>query len=229
MTEQKLDLKKIALIGRTFDEYYNMFRLSDIDKENTKLLDAASGVSSFCAEASALGFNVCGCDPVYNHSAETLLKKSNSDLTLVMSKMPLIANLYRWSRFENVKALKSNRETAIHRFAQDYAENRDRYLCRALPNTGFDDDEFDITLSSHFLFMYDEQFDYEFHKEAVYEMLRVSSKEVRIFPLVNLKGQKSPFVRKIVKDAFDKGYGISIDKVPYEFVKNGNEMLRIQK
>ena len=229
MTEQKLDLKKVVLIGRTFDEYYDMFRLADIDKAEVKILDAASGVSSFCAEASAKGYYVRGCDPIYNLSAEKLLKKSENDLTKVMEKMTPIADLYRWERFDSVEALQKNRSAAIRGFARDYTVNRQNYICGGLPDSGFDDDEFDITLSSHFLFMYDGQFDYEFHKEAVLEMLRITSKEVRIFPLVNLKGQKSWFVHRIIKDMLDKGYGISIDRVNYEFVKNGNEMLRIQK
>lgn len=229
MTEQKLSLKKITLIGRTFDEYYDMFRLSDVNKSNDKILDAASGVSSFCGEAAARGFSVCGCDPIYNLSAEKILKKSEKDLAQVMRKMPPIAGLYRWNRFDSVEALQKNRETALHRFAQNYALNRRNYVCCSLPYSGFEDEEFDYTLSSHFLFMYDNQLDYEFHKEAVFEMLRVCSKEVRIFPLVNLRGQKSRFVHTIINEVLDKGYGVSIDKVCYEFVKNGNEMLRIQK
>ena len=229
MTEQKLDLKKVALIGRTFDEYFDMFRLEDIDKTEVKILDAASGVSSFCAQASAHGYNVRACDPIYCYSADKLFKKSESDLAEVMERIQPIADLYCWKRFDSVEALQKNRSDAIHHFVRDYAANRQNYICGALPGSGFDDDAFDITLSSHFLFMYDGQFDYEFHKAVVLEMLRITSKEVRIFPLVNLKGQKSEFVHRIIKDMLDCGYGISIDRVPYEFVKNGNEMLRIQK
>jgi len=47
--EKKLDLKDIVLIGRTFNEYYKMFNVISISK-NEKILDVASGVSSFCEE-----------------------------------------------------------------------------------------------------------------------------------------------------------------------------------
>jgi len=55
--EMKLDLKDFVLVGRTFDEYYKMFNISNINK-NAKILDVASGVSSFCAEARVLGYDV---------------------------------------------------------------------------------------------------------------------------------------------------------------------------
>lgn len=229
MSEQKLNLKDVALIGRTFDEYYSMFNLSNIDKEHDKILDAAAGISSFCCEAAARGYNVHACDRIYEMPAEDIFEKAKSDVSDVMGKMPKIAELYNWKRFCNVNELKSNRLTALGRFTEDYEKNRENYSFCEFPESGFDKEEFAVTLSSHFLFMYDEMLGYEFHRETVYELLRISSKEVRIFPLVNLKGQRSPFVSKIVKEMFNKGYRISIDKVNYEFVKNGNEMLRIQK
>jgi hypothetical protein len=229
MAEQKLDLDDFVLIGRTFDEYYDMFNLSNIDMKRDKILDVASGVSSFCSEAAALGYDVTACDQIYNFSTERIQEKASSDLTQVMGKMPQVASLYLWNRYQNIDALRKNREMALKLFSQDYTKNRQNYIHCEFPTSGFEKEAFTITLVSHLLFLYDEQLDYEFHREAVFEMLRISSKEVRIFPLVNFKGQKSKFVRKIIKEAFDKGYGISIDKVGYEFVKNGNEMLRIQK
>jgi hypothetical protein len=58
-------------------------------------------------------------------------------------------------------------------------------------------------------------------------MLRVTSKEVRIYPLVKNKGLKSDFVTRIIKDLQD--VDIKIVKVDYEFRKDSNEMMRIIK
>jgi len=55
---KQLSLKDIVLLGRTFDEYYRMFDLNDELLKKEKILDAASGVSSFCAQACARGYNV---------------------------------------------------------------------------------------------------------------------------------------------------------------------------
>ncbi len=229
MTEQELELKEPVLIGRTFDEYYDMFDLSKIDKSQCKILDAAAGVSSFCGEAAARGYNVTACDPIYKLSTEQIKQKAQSDLDNVFKKLPQAENLYNWDRYKNIDGLQKSNETALNLFAKDYDKNRQNYIYSGFPGSGFESDTFNVTLVSHFLFLYEEQLDYEFHREAVFELLRITSKEVRIFPLINLKGQKSRFVRKIVKEVFDKGYGISIDKVNYEFIKSGNEMLRIQK
>lgn len=54
---EKFELEDIVLIGRTFEEYYRMFALNEIVKDN-KILDIASGVSSFCAEANLNGYDV---------------------------------------------------------------------------------------------------------------------------------------------------------------------------
>jgi len=58
----------------------------------------------------------------------------------------------------------------------------------------FKDKQFTIALISHFLFMYDGYLDYEFHKETIKEIIRITSKEIRIFPIVNLKGERSQLV-----------------------------------
>ena len=69
--------------------------------------------------------------------------------------------------------------------------------------------------------------DYDFHLNVIREMIRVSSKELRIYPLVKNRGKKSEFVRKIMNDFVD--VDVEIVKVDYEFRKGGNEMLRIVK
>ncbi len=52
--DEQLNLENIVLIGRTFEEYSKMFDLDDLPVSE-HVLDVASGVSSFCAEASAKG------------------------------------------------------------------------------------------------------------------------------------------------------------------------------
>ena len=54
-----------------------------------------------------------------------------------------------------------------------------------LPTLPFADRSFDLALSSHFLFLYTEQFDESFHRSSIVEMCRVAD-EVRVFPLLAL-------------------------------------------
>ena len=85
----------------------------------------------------------------------------------------------------------------------------------------------DLALCSHFLFLYSHHFSYNFHKQAISELCRVA-KEVRIFPLVTLAGDKSIYVNDIHAYLRNQGYGVTIEPVPYEFQRGGNEMMKIQ-
>lgn len=58
-------------------------------------------------------------------------------------------------------------------------------------------------------------------------MCRVAT-EVRIFPLLALGGDRSPFVDRCAQDMRDTGHGVSIERVPNEFQRGGNQMTRIR-
>jgi hypothetical protein len=58
-------------------------------------------------------------------------------------------------------------------------------------------------------------------------MLRVTSRELRIYPLVKNKGLKSDFVMRIIDDLQD--FDVNIVEVDYEFRRGGNEMIVISK
>jgi len=226
--DKKLDLKDIVLIGRTFDEYYKMFNLRSIDKKE-KILDVASGVSSFSAEAIAMGYHVTASDRIYCLSAEEIEKKCAEDLESVMGKLPEIKDLYKWEFFRDIEELREQRRKAYKSFIEDYKHNLNRvYVSTEYPENKFKDKQFDIALISHFLFMYDEHLNYEFHKQTIKEIMRITSKEIRIFPLVNLKGEKSLLVEELMKDEEFANNKIKVIKVEYEFVKGGNEMLVIK-
>lgn len=226
--DKKFDLKEIVLIGRTYDEYFHMFHLKDLDLEAEKILDAASGVSSFCAEANAKGYDVTASDRIYCFSPEEIRAKCASDLDTVMDKLPGVMDQYRWVYFKDAEALRRKRERAHRAFVEDYAAHRERYIETAYPHSGFQDKQFTVSLASGFLFLYDEHLDYDFHRDTVMELLRVTSREVRIFPLVNLRYHRSAFVERLSEELVQMGHGVEIKQVEYEFVKNGNEVMVIQ-
>ena len=228
--DKKLDLKDIVLIGRTFDEYYRMFDLANINVKDEKILDVASGVSSFCTEANYRGYNVTASDRIYCFSAAEIEEKCIMDLMVVLEQLPDIADLYKWEFFKDIEDLKKNRVKAYKLFIKDLKENGSkRFIYTEYPKNEFVDNEFSISLISHFLFMYDDKLDYEFHKQTILEIIRITSGEVRIFPIVNLKARKSLLVNQLMNDRDLKNCEITIKKVDYEFVKNGNEMLTIRR
>ena len=115
-------------------------------------------------------------------------------------------------------------------FLSDYMEGRreGRYVAAGLPALPFPDGSFDLALCAHFLFLYSVQLDEGFHCAAVLEMCRVA-RECRIFPLLELNGQPSPFVSSVLDAVRDAGLEASLESVPYEFQRGGNQMMRISR
>lgn len=88
---------------------------------------------------------------------------------------------------------------AMKNFLNDFeVGKRDkRYVYAGLPVLPFADHQFDLSLSSHFLFLYNDNLSLEFHLQAINEMLRVS-KEVRIFPsLLDVNAIRSLYVNEV--------------------------------
>ena len=96
------------------------------------------------------------------------------------------------------------------------------------PNLPFDDSSFDLALCSHFLFLYTDHLGEAFHQSAIREMCRAAA-EVRIFPLLALGGRPSSLVLPIVEQFSAQGYDVSVQEVPYEFQRGGNQMMRIRQ
>ena len=133
-----------------------------------------------------------------------------------------------WSYHKNPQELKARRIEALEKFLQDYqlGKQAGRYQYQELPNLDFVDCSFDLALCSHFLFLYSEQLDQDFHLAAIQEMLRVS-KEVRIFPLLTLMQETSPYLDNAIATFSNLGYSTFVAKIPYELQPGANKMLVI--
>jgi hypothetical protein len=225
----RFDLKDVIAIGRTLDEYSRMFDLRFTQLKGAAILDMGGGVSSFTAEANELGLNVKSCDRIYGLPVEALEEKCAADLKEMLGKLPAVRDNYRWDFYKNEESLGKYREKAYKTFINDYARgDKTRYVKSELPFTVFTDKEFDITLVSHFLFLYDEHRDYNFHMDSIAELIRITKEEIRIFPVVNLRWKKSEFVDKIMNEAVFGKCVFELKKVDFEFVKGGNEYLSIK-
>ncbi|MDM8560659.1 hypothetical protein [Candidatus Parabeggiatoa sp. HSG14] len=227
--KEGLDLKEVVLVGRIYDEYAQYFDFQSLILENHKILDVAAGVSSFCAEAHDKNYDVLAADPIYEMSADDLEHRCQKDLTDVLSKLPEFMDNYQWDLYKNLAGLRQYREKAYKKFILHFAKNPQHYAIESLPNLSFQDNAFTLTLSSYFLFLYDELFDYDFHRDSLLELSRVTSGEVRIYPLVNLKATQSSFVEQILNDEKCHHLEFEIKKVDFEFVKNANELLIVRK
>ncbi len=229
MKKVEFDYEKIILIGRRFNEYEKMFRLNDFKPNGIRILDVGSGVSSFCSEAQNLGYDVLAIDPIYINNVNYLNLKCAKDLDIVIEKLEGKEHFFIWQIFKNKNHLKNQRETAYKTFLKHYEKYQNKYYIYGyLPKIKLNDNQIDLVISSHLLFFYDNLLDYEFHKASLEEMIRICSKEVRIFPIINLDNKKSEFLNILKENEF-KNYKISIERVDFEFYRGANEMLRIVK
>ena len=83
----KLDLERIVFIGRTFEEYLDLFSLSLEALKGKKILDCPAGACSFNAVGNKLGLDVTACDIAYYHSVEELKNKGLQDIEHAMENM----------------------------------------------------------------------------------------------------------------------------------------------
>ncbi|WP_152657727.1 SAM-dependent methyltransferase [Oceanobacillus sp. CFH 90083] len=225
----KLDLERIVFIGRTFEEYLDMFSLSKEELEGKKILDCPAGACSFTAVGNKQDLDITAADIAYYHSKEDLYNKGLQDIEHTMELMEKAQSNYIWDYFKDVESLRKHRLSALKNCANDMGESSERYVPVTLPSIPFKDGEFDILLSAHFLFMYADRLDYQFHIKTLNELLRVTKEEIRIFPLVDLEGKRYEHLDKLISYLAENGCTVEEVKVPYEFQANANLMLKIKK
>ncbi len=224
-----MKLENIVPFGRSLDEYKNMFSLYDGDL-GKNIIGVGDGPASFNAEMFALGKAVVSVDPLYIFRAEEIEKQFYSVVDNIISQVKATPDDWVWSNHRSPEHLKENRVNVLQRFVADFEEGKTegRYIVGELPTLDFEDEEFQLALCSHFLFLYSDHLTYEFHRRSVLEMLRVAS-EVRVFPLLTLLLKMSPYVQPLIEELKSEGFVVCVEKVGYELQKGGNEMLRIQK
>jgi hypothetical protein len=213
--------------GRTFDEYTAMFALDSSDRSRS-ILGCSDGPASFNAEALRRNVKVVSADPLYEFSVPQIRKRIAETAPAVAGQLRANASDFLWQDFKSVDELVAARMRAMQIFLDDFVEGSDqgRYVPAQLPNLPFFDGTFDLALCSHFLFLYSEQRDAEFHIKALQELCRVAH-EVRIFPLVELNGTPSRHLPEVTDALRTGGWTVTIEPVPYEFQRGANQMMRL--
>jgi len=223
-----MKLKNIVPWGRNLSEYKDMFNLTEDELKNYQILGCADGPASFNAEVTAMGGNVTSIDPSYQFTTEQIASRIDEVALEVMAEVRKKQEDFVWKNIANPDVLYAMRMSAMQTFLADFKEGKEqgRYKYEMLPSLSFNDAQFDLALSSHFLFLYSEHLDEQFHIDAIDEMLRVA-KEVRIFPLVTLSGEVSIYLEQVMDYLKAKGYRCEVVKTSYAFQNGGDEMLRI--
>ena len=241
-----LNLDRVVFIGRTFSEYMAMFNLNPFQLKGLRVLDCPSGASSFVAEASSSQYQikkVIGCDLLYKEDdVDSLRNRGKEDLNYMIKQLSQVPDLYDWKIYSSISDLYEARNNAFKRFISDYELDRlmvrkdkittNRYIHAILPKLPFGNATFDLVLSSNLLFYYHNMFDYHFHLDSILELLRVSSKEVRIYPCQKPDATFPDYFDKLldnISHCMNNSISLQIEKVNHEFRRGINKMLKINK
>lgn len=222
-----MKLNEVVPWGRTLEEYRRMFNLSEIDLK-TKILGCGDGPASFNAEMTQLGYSVVSIDPIYQFSAQQIKQRVEEIYEPVISQLKQNSNRFVWKNFCNADELGQVRLATMEKFLIDYEAGKatGRYLYQSLPSLELADNQFELCLCSHLLFLYSQQLSLDFHIASIFELLRICP-EIRIFPLLNLDCQISPYLEPLIQELSSKGMNVELETVDYEFQKGGNQMLKI--
>ena len=224
-----MQLNQVVPFGRSFGEYQAMFSLShhDLDK---KTVGVADGPASFNAEMQARGKRVVSVDPLYKFSTVEIEQRFYAVVDGIIRQVKETPDDWVWMFHQSPEQLRERRIQVLRRFLADYEQGKadGRYIIGEFPRLDCSDAQFELALCSHFLCLYSDHFSYEFHRAALFEMLRIAV-EVRVFPLLTLALKLSPYLAPLLEDLTSNGYAHEICTVPYELQRGGNQMLCIKR
>jgi hypothetical protein len=229
--DKRLNIDRVAFIGRTFDEYVRIFGLDDRSlREGGPVLDCPSGAASFAAEAHLSGLSVTACDILYDQPVTELIRKGEEDIRLIHDRLSEVSHRYVWDYYRDMDDLITYRKKALGLFAEDFANGsaQGRYVKASLPYLPFADNSFSLVISSHFLFLYGGMLNPDFHKAALTELMRVSSGEVRIFPVCGLDARPYRHLDDVIS-FLHAALDVEVTTVPFEFQRGGNKLMTIRR
>ncbi|HET6589687.1 MAG TPA: hypothetical protein VFG45_05945 [Candidatus Nitrosocosmicus sp.] len=209
-------------------------------------MNCPSGTSSFVAEASSSQYQlkkVIGCDLLYKEDDVNMLRnRGKEDLDYMIKQLSQVPDPYDWKIYSSISDLYEARNNAFKRFLSDYELDRlmirkgeiiiHRYIHTILQKLPFGNATFDLVLRSNLLFYYHRMFGYHFHLNSILELLRVTSKEVRIFPCQKPDATFLNYFDKILDNIITRmnnKISFQIEKVSHEFRRGINKMLKISK
>lgn len=193
------------------------------------IVDIAAGLSSFNSEMTYQGYKVVSCDPLYATPPEKIEKVTDEIISALTQRVETHPERFHWGdEFSNFSTLLRQQRDIATVFCLDFEKGlkEQRYRTDALPHLSFDDFQFSLALCANFIFDGMGADDPDFQIKAIKELCRVGG-EARIYPLLNKSGEISPHLGTVIAALQQAEYGVEIRKVPYEFFKHGDAMLRV--
>lgn len=221
-------LENVVIWGRSYAEYVSMFALSEKDLRS-RILGCSDGPASFNSVLTRKGGYVVSVDPVYAFSRDEIKCRIDRTYNDIIEQTKKNRDEFVWTYIRSIEELGRIRMDAMERFLDDFPVGRKegRYRDASLPFLPFRDKEFELALCSNFLFLYSKHLSLDFHLQSLRELCRVSE-EVRIFPLLELGAVISRHFETVREQLTREGFKVIIKKVPFEFQKGGNQIMKIR-
>ncbi len=221
----------VAMTCRSYQEYKDMFVLGDLLKKKRVILDVAGGASSFICEVNNLGHEAVAADPLYELSCDRIKFKAEEHMADAAEKLGRLRHNYDWKYYGSIENHLDMRRQSLELFLSHYRNfaNINRYIASSLPELPFAENTFDLILCSHFLFLYEDQFDFEFHVSSIQELVRICrpNGEVRIYPLVNLRLERYSQLDRLMDCIRDQNIFVELIPTEFTFIPGASEVLRI--
>ncbi|MQA91764.1 MAG: methyltransferase domain-containing protein [Gemmatimonas sp.] len=213
--------------GRSAAEYERFFALGASDGP-IRILDCGGGPASFAAEWGATGHFAVAVDPLYALPNAEIVDAFEPVAERMLEGMRSARDRFDWTDYGSPEAVVERRGATLRRFALDRsrASSDGRYVAGRLPELPFASDAFDLVLCSHLLFLYSNDIGQDDHLAALREMLRVG-REVRVFPLADLNGERSSHLDPVV-EVLRREAVCEIVHVPFEFQHGASFMLSLR-
>lgn len=231
MSKQGYEQIGVAMTCRSYDEYIRMFDLKEADLTSGMVLDVAAGGSSFTAEAALRGCSAIAVDPRYGSGVQEWIREAAQEIETSTAKLAKIADSFDWSYYGSLEKHREGREASLQKFAADVSESAyiDRYTDGRLPNIPLNDNQFSLVLCSHFMFLYAEQFGYEFHVQSILELMRVCRPggQIRIYPLIALNWEPYPELDQLLVTIKANGGNPELLPSKLPFIPGSDRFLRI--
>nr|WP_295974949.1 methyltransferase domain-containing protein [uncultured Bacillus sp.] len=223
----------VAMTCRSYKEYEEMFMFDDCLFKKGRVLDAASGGSSFIAELTKKGYDAVAVDPLYRLSVEEMNAFGYQEIEIASQKLEKVKHIYEWVSYESLDMHNDIRRHSFQKFLESYKQDvkKEKYIAASLTSLPFENDTFSLVVCNHFLFLYQEQFDFNFHLKAIEEMIRVTKVggSIRIYPLVDFKSQIYTHLDELI-DAINTSHASAkIKETPFRFLPSAHHFLQIDK
>lgn len=224
------NLDGIVPWGRRLDEYTAFFGLSAVPRGWPAILDVGAGPASFAAEATRQGARVVAVDPLYRFGGDAIRRRYAATRADMAAGLERAQRRFVWDFYPSPADLLRRRDEALELFLDDFDWGRicGRYLAAALPELPLADGSFGLALVSHLLFLYSHELEADFHIAALAELARVA-REVRVFPLLDLEGIRSPHLDAVIEGLAARGLVAEELPVAFEFQKGATSLLRVRR